>query len=156
MAPGEFVRSFVFQYRLIHSCISVVIKQVAEAIIRRVFKLIMINPTDEELRKIRSSFFFSKWNYPEIIGSIDEKHISIKAQKCSGSLYINNIEYYAIFLQGAVDADSKCIVLYVGSYGRERDAVIYLKSKIGLIIKTNTFKIPAPKALLGTDNVVTQ
>lgn len=57
-------------------------------------------------------------------------------------------------LLAVVDADCKFTAIDVGSYGREGDAGIYLKSKIGKKIKNNTFNIPAPKALPGTDNVV--
>ncbi|GFU62744.1 DDE Tnp4 domain-containing protein [Trichonephila clavipes] len=53
-----------------------------------------------------------------------------------------------------VDADCKFTAVDVGSYGREGDAGIYLKSEIGQRIKNNTFNIPPPKALPGTDTVI--
>lgn len=53
-----------------------------------------------------------------------------------------------------VDAECKFVATDVGSYGREGDAGIYLKSKVGQNIQTNTFNISPPKALPGTDNVV--
>ncbi|GFT15996.1 DDE Tnp4 domain-containing protein [Trichonephila clavipes] len=51
-----------------------------------------------------------------------------------------------------VDADCKFTAVDVGSYGREGDAGIYLKSEIGRRIKNNTFNVP--KALPGTDTVI--
>ncbi|CAK1582690.1 unnamed protein product [Parnassius mnemosyne] len=55
-------------------------------------------------------------------------------------------------LLAVVDANYKFID--VGSYAREGDAGIYLKSNIGKNIRNNTFNIPAPKALPGTNNIV--
>ncbi|GFS70386.1 pyruvate kinase [Trichonephila clavipes] len=53
-----------------------------------------------------------------------------------------------------VDADCKFTAVDVGSYGREGDAGIFLKSEIGRRIKNNTFNVPPPKALPGTDTVI--
>ena len=46
------------------------------------------------------------------------------------------------------------IAIDVGSYGREGDAGIYLKSNIGQLIQENRFYIPDPKPLSRTDIVV--
>lgn len=153
MATGESFRSLAFQYRVSHSWISVIIKEVAEAIIKRMFELTIPSPTENQLRQ-NSDQFFSKWNFPNCVGAIDGKHIRIKAPKRSGSLYFNYKEYYSIVLLAVVDADCKFTAVDIGSYGREGDAGIYLKSQIGKMIKNNAFNIPAPKVLPGTNNVV--
>jgi hypothetical protein len=53
-----------------------------------------------------------------------------------------------------VDAECKFIAIDVGSYGREGDAGIYLKSKLGQLIRTNAFNIPPPQMLPETNDVV--
>lgn len=60
-------------------------------------KLVILSPTEDQLRQISSQFFF-KWNFPNCVGAIDGKHIRIKAPKRSGSLYFNYKEYYSIVL----------------------------------------------------------
>ncbi|KAL4143983.1 hypothetical protein QTP88_006228 [Uroleucon formosanum] len=117
------------------------------------FELTIPSPTENQLRQ-NSSQFFSKWNFPNCVGAIDGKHIRIKAPKRSGSLYFNYKEYYSIVLIAVVDADCKFTAVDIGSYGREGDAGIHLKSQIGKIIKNNTFNIPAPKEIPGTNTVV--
>ncbi|GFU07569.1 DDE Tnp4 domain-containing protein [Trichonephila clavipes] len=97
---------------------------------------------------------FYKWNFPNCIGAIDGKHIRIKAPKNSGSLFYNYKDYHSMVMLAVVDADCKFTAVDVGSYGREGDAGIYLKSEIGQRIKNNTFNIPPPKALPGTDTVI--
>lgn len=57
-------------------------------------------------------------------------------------------------LLAVVDADCKFIAIDFGSYGREGDAGIYLKSKIGQNIRNQTFNIPESKALPGTNDVI--
>jgi hypothetical protein len=57
-------------------------------------------------------------------------------------------------LLAVVDADCKFTAIDVGSYGREGDAGIYLKSNMGQKIQNNTFNIPAPKELPGTNNAI--
>lgn len=153
MATGESFRSLAFQYRVSHSWISVIIRNVAEAIMKRMFKLIIPSPTTDQLRR-NASLFLSKWNYPNCVGAIDGKHIRIKAPKTSGSQYYNYKEYYSIVLLAVVDAECKFIAIDVGSYGREGDAGIYLKSNIGKNIKSNTFNMPAPQSLPGTSTVL--
>lgn len=103
-------------------------------------KLIIPSPTEDQLRQI-SRQFFSKWNFLNCVGAIDGKYIRIKAPKRSGSLYLNYKEYYSIILLAVVDADCKFTAVDISSYGREGDAGIYLKSKIGKMIKNNS---PAP------------
>lgn len=128
-------------------------REVAEAIVTEMLALIIPSPTSEQLANNETKYA-SKCNFPNCIGAIDGKHVRIKAPSNSGSLYYNYKEYYSIVLLAVVDADCKFSAIDVGSYGREGDAGIYLKSKIGQKIKENTFNIPAPKPLPGTDIVV--
>ncbi|GFX58656.1 DDE Tnp4 domain-containing protein [Trichonephila clavipes] len=81
-------------------------------------------------------------------------NIRIKAPKNSGSLFYNYKDYHSMVMLAVVDADCKFTAVDVGYYGREGDAGIYLKSEIGRRIKNNTFNVPPPKALPGTDTVI--
>ncbi|GFU02559.1 DDE Tnp4 domain-containing protein [Trichonephila clavipes] len=129
LATGESFRSLAFQYRVSHSWISVILREVVEAIIKRMFHVVLPTPTMGQFQKVAQQYS-TKWNFPNCIGAIDGKHIRIKAPKT---------------VDHSVD---------VGSYGREGDAGIYLKSEIGRRIKNNTFNVPPPKALPGTDTVI--
>lgn len=153
MATGESFRSLAFQYRVCHSWISVIINEVSAAIVKKLLNLIIPSPTENDQKNI-SDQYLSKWNFPNCVGAIDGKHVRLKAPKNSGSLYYNYKEYFSMVLLAVVDANYKFIAIDVGSYGREGDAGIYLKSKIGKKIKNNTFNIPAPKALPRTNNIV--
>ncbi|GFQ84324.1 uncharacterized protein TNCT_665751 [Trichonephila clavata] len=100
LATGESFRSLAFQYRVSHSWISVIVREVVEAIIKRMFPIVLSTPTMGQFQKIAQQYS-TKWNFPNCIGAIDGKH-----------------------------------------------------SEIGRRIKNNTFNVPLPKALPGTDTVV--
>ncbi|GFX07295.1 protein ALP1-like [Trichonephila clavipes] len=153
LATGESFRSLAFQYRVSHSWISVILREVVEAIIKRMFHVVLPTPTMGQFQKVAQQYS-TKWNFPNCIGAIDGKHIRIKAPKNSGSLFYNYKDYHSMVMLAVVDADCKFTAVDVGSYGREGDAGIYLKSEIGRRIKNNTFNVPPPKALPGTDTVI--
>ncbi|GFR15942.1 DDE Tnp4 domain-containing protein [Trichonephila clavata] len=153
LATGESYRSLAFQYRVSHSWISVIVREVAEAIIKRMFPTVLPTPTMGQFQKIAQQYS-TKWNFPNCIGAIDGKHVRIKAPKNSGSLFYNYKDCHSRVMLAVVDADCKFTAVDVGSYGREGDAGIFLKSEIGRRIKNNAFNVPPPKALPGTDTVV--
>jgi len=96
------------------------------------FELTLPSPTEDQLRQ-NSSQFFTKWNFPNCVGAIDGIHLRIILYY--NKLYFNYKEYYSIILLAVVDADCKFTAVNIVSYGREGDAGIYLKSKIGKMIK---------------------
>lgn len=110
-------------------------------------------PTDEDFVAI-SKEFFKKWNFPNVIGCIDGKHIRIRCPNRSGSIYYNYKDFFSIVLLALVDANNKFIAIDVGSYGREGDSGIFSRCNLGKAIKENTFQIPLPTNLPGTDIVL--
>jgi hypothetical protein len=131
-----------FQFRICHSWIGVIlVRQVAN---------IMPPPSMDDFRKICQKHF-SSWNFPNCVGAINAKHVRIKSPKNRGSLYFNYKEFYSIVMLAIVDADLKFAATDVGSYGREGDAGIYLKSNFGTKIIYNEFNIPPPQALPQTN-----
>ncbi|PNF40094.1 hypothetical protein B7P43_G10715, partial [Cryptotermes secundus] len=112
LATGESFRSLSFQFRICHSWISVIIKQVADSITKTMFKLIMPSPTEEQLPIIANTYL-STWNFPNCVGSIDGKHIRIRAPKNSGSTFFNYKEFYSIVMLAVVDAECKFVAIVI-------------------------------------------
>lgn len=77
---------------------------------------------NQELFSLISDGFKDKWNFPNVIGCIDGKHVRIRCPSNSGSLFFNYKEYFSIVLLALVDANCKFIAIDVGSFGREGDA----------------------------------
>lgn len=111
------------------------------------------NPTREQFIQIENDFN-TRWNFPNALGCIDGKHIRLQCPVKSGSLFFNYEDFFSIILFALVDAKYKFIAIDVGSYGREGDVGIFLKSKLGKAIKFQLFDTPGPKPLPGTDLVI--
>ena len=72
--------------------------------------------------------FRERWNFPNVIGCIDGKHIRIKCPTKVGSLFYNyNFFFLAtVVLQGVADSESRFIFIYIGAYGKQMMVVHFL------------------------------
>ena len=94
-----------------------------------------------------------RWNLPNVLGSVDGKHIRIKCPPKSGSLYYNYKGYYSIVLLGVVDADYKFVYADVGAEGRASDSQIWRDSAFfrDCTAPTNPLNIPPPADIVGME-----
>lgn len=113
----------------------------------------MPTPSENDL-KANADKFYKRWNYPNCVGAIDGKHVRIKCPSNSGSAFFNYKDYFSVLMLAVVDADYKFVAIDVGSYGRECDAGIYLKSNFGKQIKEKKNNIPPPSALPSTETIL--
>jgi hypothetical protein len=146
MATGESFRSLAFQYRIHHSYISVIVRGVLKSIKDRMLHLYIPKPSTEQMM-INVKDYCNIWNYPNCWASIDGKHIRIRCPSNAGSLFFNYKNFHSIVLLALVDARYRFIAIDVGSYGREGDATIFMKSQIRKQIDNDAFNIPAPTNL---------
>lgn len=93
--------------------------------------------------------FYTLWNLPNCIGSVDGKHIRIKAPRNSGSTYINYKGYFSIVLLGVVDADGLFLTVDVGEYGRNSDGRAFQVSNFGQAMQRGDLNLPDPTPLPG-------
>lgn len=150
LATGETLRSLAFQFRTHHTWISRILHSTLHAIVKNLTATAMPPPT-EDIWKKNANDFEAKWSYPNCIGAIDGKHIRIRCMKNTGSLCYNYKDFYSIVLLAIVDANYKFVAVDVGSYGREGDAGVFMRSNFGKRISNGTFSIPPMKNLPGTD-----
>lgn len=124
MATGETHASLAFSFRICQSWISQIIKDVLQAIKQKMFSALP-SPTKQQFTKI-SEEFYRKWNFPNVLGCIDGKHVRIRCPNRTGSLYYNYKDFFSIVLLALVDANGKFIGIDIGSFGREGDAGYFL------------------------------
>lgn len=75
---------------------------------------------------------------PNCIGTVDGKHIAIKAPPNAGYLFYNYKKYYSTIIMAACNRRYKFTLVDVGAYGSESDGGILARSEFGKRLDTST------------------
>jgi len=86
--------------------------------------------------------FYRRWNFPNVVGALDGKHIVIQKPSNSGSMFYTYKHTFAIQLLALVDADYNFIYVDVGCQGRIGDAGVFHHSSLSKALAQNTLGIP--------------
>lgn len=149
LATGDSFRTISLSYRLGHSTVHNIVKEVCSAIIKRLQPEVMPPPTQETWKQIATDFW-DRWNFPNCIGAIGGKHIKIQAPPNSGSQFFNYKQTFSIVLFGLVDAHYRFIAVDIGSFDKNSDGGIFSHSKLGMDLEKGVLNIPQAKELPGT------
>lgn len=125
-----------------------IVYSTCEALWRLLRPMVMPAPTKELWMKIEEDFK-TQWNYPNCCGAIDGKHVVTDKPANSGSLFYNYKHTFSIVLMALVDANYKFITISVGAYGKDSDAGIFSKSKLGKKLAAGQLHFPDDKPLPG-------
>ena len=98
--------------------------------------------TEEQWKSITENFQES-WNFPNCIGSLDDKHINLKCPKNSESYYFNYKGTFSIVLMGLVDANYKFLYIDVGCNGRISDGGVFRNCYLSKALEQNSLNIPS-------------
>lgn len=147
LASGDLYASMKFDFRLPDNTISVIVKEVCQAIVD-VFKdeVIKCPTTPEEWIEVAQGFE-RRWNVPHACGALDGKHVAIRKPPDSGSLYHNYKGFFSIVLMALVDADYKFLWIDVGGDGYMSDAMIYNNSELRECLSNGSIGFPPPEPL---------
>lgn len=141
LASGDMQDSLSFRYRISPSSVSNIIKGTLQAIWENLVDEFMPAPDEDGWKNIAQDFW-NIWNFPHCIGSIDGKHVKIRAPSKSGSDFYNYKGYFSIVLLAVVDARYKFIAVDVGAKGSQSDGGILRNSVFGKKLATDSLKIP--------------
>ena len=104
--------------------------------------------TEEVWVKIADKFY-SQWQIPNCVGSIDGKHIRIRKPGESGTKFHNYKGYFSINLMAVVTADYKFAVVDVGGFGSSSDGGILKASSFGKKLEAGKLDLPPDDCLPG-------
>jgi len=151
LASGDSYHSLMYGFRVAHNTISVVIREVCEAIIAELAEEMIPTPTTTEEWKKISDDFSKRWNFQHCLGALDGKHIAIRCPKKAGSVYYNYKGYHSIILMALVDADYKFTWIEVGCNGSAGDAQVFNNGELKEAIEAGTLNFPPPDPIPNDD-----
>ncbi|CAG5044663.1 unnamed protein product [Parnassius apollo] len=127
LATGHSFRSLAFSFRVSNSAVGIIVRETCKAIFDSLVSHHMPMPTDEMIHQ-NVELYWSKWGFPNCIGSLDGKHIRMKCPSNSGSMYYNYKKFFSIVLQAVASPDYKFLFIEVGAYGQQSDGGTFASS----------------------------
>lgn len=108
----------------------------------------MPEPTKEIWEKSAEGFK-NVWQFPNCIGAIDGKHVTIKCPKNTGSNHFCYLNKFSIVLMAIVGPEYQFICVDIGGYGKNSDGGIFEASNMGRRFENGTMNVPKEKNLPG-------
>ena len=87
LATGDSYHSQMYGFRVSHSTISLIVRDVCEAINEEFAAEVVTCPTTPNELKVVADQFGERWQFFQAVGALDDKHI--KCPRNGGSLYYN-------------------------------------------------------------------
>lgn len=97
--------------------------------------------------------FKDSCNFPNCIGALGGKHITIKKPNKSGSIYFNYKKTFSIILFSAVDANYKFIYTDTGAPGSQGDAGVRQTTPLQEDISDNRAHFPYLVKVAGSPDI---
>lgn len=118
-----------------------IIKETCDAIWEELVDEQLPIPKLEQWEKIARKFE-RRWNFPNCVGALDGKHVTIQCPNFSGSKWFNYKGHFSMVLMALVDADYKFIYVDIGDYGHKADGTVFKNSLFGQKFLDKTLGIP--------------
>ncbi|CAN7951238.1 unnamed protein product [Ixodes pacificus] len=142
LASGESQHSLSRQFRISHSAVNRFLVETCDAIYKMLGRKYLVSPRtkDEWLAVMKN--FCERWQFPQCIGALDGKHVTIIKPPNSGSVYFNYKKTSSIVLFALVDADSRFLYIDVGAPGSDGDGGIWRTTPLRNAIESGTAGLP--------------
>ena len=105
LATGDNYKSLMYLFYVPHNTISILVRDVCQAIWDEYRDEVVSNPTTAEGKKEIAASYSNRWNFLHVLGTLDGKNIRIRCPANGGSTFYNYKGYHSIVLIALVDAN---------------------------------------------------
>lgn len=147
LATGDAIQTIAISYSCGITTCWTIVGEVCAAIWEKFNSEYLPQPSQINWLQIADDFS-NMWNFPNILGAIDGKHVAMQAPSHSGSEYFNYKGYHSIILLAMCDAQYCFTIIDCGAAGRESDGGVFSRSAFGKRYIENNLDFPASNATL--------
>ena len=147
LATGDSQQSQTFNFRIGRSTVCNIIKEVCAALWNCLSPIYVKMPESLDAWKSIAEDYEAEWNFPNVIGAVDGKHIAIDCPKFGGSLYYNYKNFHSLVLMAICDSAYRFTYVDIGSYGSENDASIFRRTQLFQDFEMQTVPVPQPRGI---------
>lgn len=139
--------SLCSSYRVSRSQMGYLIDAVCDAICEELKK--EIAPWNTEAMRRYAEELEEVSNFPNCIGIIDGKHVTIRAPADGAEMFVNHKGFHSIVLLAVCNASYKFTYVDVGAYGSE-DYNVFANTKFGQDVLSDRLEFPENRSIGGT------
>ncbi|XP_071628653.1 uncharacterized protein [Temnothorax longispinosus] len=151
LARGTSVRTFSWSYRIGRFTAHKVFNETCKVLWVALQPIYLQAPTRETMMQI-SEDFFNRWQFPNCVGAIDGKHISIQCPPKTGSQFYSSYKKrFSINLMAACDAKYRFTWVDIGDYGSQSDGGVWANCDFGQALDADEIDFPPPKEISGSN-----
>ena len=144
LGGGASMHDLHIQYRIGHSTISLIVREVCSAIWNEMKSKCFPELTPEFWLNTAAEFM-ARTNFPHCLGALDGKHIRVIKPTDSGSLNFNYKKFFSILLLAICDDNYKFLFVDVGAYGKSSDSTVFKMSVFQKKLLDSSLNIPKPR-----------
>ena len=119
LATGDAITTIACNFQIGVSIARQIVLDVCTAIWDVLTPIYMPVPSEDKWKSIADEFY-ERWNFPNCIGAIDDKHVMIQCPFNSALLFYKS--YFLIVLLAVASADYRFVMVDVGAYGSSNDS----------------------------------
>ena len=144
---GDAITTIAYNFQTHVSTSRQIILNVCTAIWDVLAPIYITMPLEDKWKSIADEFF-KRWNFPNCIGAIDDKHVMVQCPFNSGSLFYNYTLYFSIILLALASAADRFVMVDVGAYGSSNDSGILNHTTFFKWLRNKNLDVPPSKQLL--------
>ena len=155
MTTGDAHTTIAASYRISPTTVGRIISETCNAIWDQLKEAghIRTPSTESAWGKIARDFE-DRWNFPNMVGAIDGKHVQMFAPAGQASSLFNYKNTHSIVLLGVCDANYKFTLVDIGDSGRQSDGSVYANSNLGYAIENKLLNVPPDAKITGSAKVL--